>query len=590
MNSMTPSRRHRVFLFLFCTTILPLACGDDMTGDQPLPVPVVSGVSATTVAPGDTLVVTGSNFLVPADQNRVIFNNVASISVPFAATETQLTVVVDRNALSGPVSVTVAGQPQAGYGPALVVTRGVGDVWVYGDNGKPLELPHPTPLTQYLLIPHATDPGSPYTQNHPYEVASNNAPPPVLAATETAEQLTLREEFEARRWREAHELVAGLGSSPRGPSHAATSAAEPSQVRQFYVLNTTTGPTNRPSSFSVVTAIQRYSGSRCIIYADVDTLSDNNLTQSDFNDFGAQFDNQIDPTNVQYFGGYSDVDGNGRVIILVTPVVNLLTPPGSSGFIGGFFLSNDLFAPGQGANPGTTNFGEIFYVLAADPDAQWGNPFPPNYTAQENVKTIAHEHEHLISFSHRIFNQSSTIQVTWLEEGMAHIAEDLNGINTSNVNRAKLYLENPAAMSLEHNTSPLAQRGGIYLFLRLMGDRYGDDIFKKIVQSKCVGRSCIESVAGENFYQLVGEFLAALYLSGKGITADPRFNYQSIDLSNFQPVKATTFVAGTTASGTVRRATGALLLYVGATGSTSTITPSSTSSTIGLRTVVVQTQ
>lgn len=405
MTSALAPHRYRLPAGLLVAVTISLACEEEMMGDQPPPPPTVTGVSATTLAPGDTLVVTGTNFLSPPDENRVFFNNASGVSIPFAGSATQLSVVVDQDALSGRISVTVTDQPQAGVGPNVVITRGVGDVWVYGDNDKPLELSHPTALTQYLVIPHATNPAAPYTQNHPYAVASENAAPPVFASADGVGDMTPREAFDAWRWEEAARHASAAPDAQRLRERGSPASTEASQFRQFFVLNTPTGATNNPANFTVVTALQRYSGSRCIIYSDVDTLSTGNLTQSDFDDFGNIFDTQIDSVNVAHFGGYSDVDGNGRVIILVSPVVNRLTPPSSSGFIGGFFLFNDLFAPGVGANPGTTNFGEIFYVLAADPAAQWGNPFPPNFTAQENVKTIAHEHEHLISFSHRLFNQ-----------------------------------------------------------------------------------------------------------------------------------------------------------------------------------------
>ena len=172
----------------------------------------------------------------------------------------------------------------------------------------------------------------------------------------------------------------------------------------------------------------------------------------------------------------------------------------------------------------------------------------------------------MISFSHRIFNEGGATQETWLEEGMAHMAEDLNGRHDANINRADYYLQDPGGVSLEDASASLEQRGGIYLFLRLMADRYGTDILKDIVQSRCAGRACIQNVTGRNFYDLVPEFLAALFLSGKGITSDPRFNYTSIDLDDYGTVSTQTGLIGVDSVGDLRRSSGDFYTYNGAIG------------------------
>src|SRR5262249_14814923 len=153
-----------------------------------------------------------------------------------------------------------------------------------------------------------------------------------------------------------------------------------------------------------------------------------------------------------------------------------------------------------------------------------------------------------------------------LEEGMAHMAEDLNGDNSSNIARGKIYRANPGAISLEDSDAPLAQRGGIYLMLRLLADRYGTGILKNILQSDCVGRSCIQNVTGSNFYDLMAEFLAAQYLSGRGITDDERFNYQSIDIGDFGALGMQVHAVGASANGDIRRASGDFHIFTAAAG------------------------
>lgn len=561
-------------LALAACALLAVACSEDDPVEPTADPPRVTGISATVVSPGDTLVIDGANFASPASANQVRFTNPSGVSTAFDGTSTQLQVVVDRDATTGPI--TVSNAKGSGAGPSVTVTRGIGDFFVFGGlgAGNVLSLPNPTATTQYLIIPHGTNSSAPYATDYGYRITSENN---VSAAASSeragptrsvaAARVGIGEAFDAHRWEQARELIGTVGIPRFETRPLAPSQAEAAPYRQFYVLNTASGSVIDPGNYDHITADLRYTGTQCLVYADVDTLLNpaNNFDQIHFQQLGQAFDNSIEATNVSYFGAYSDVDANGKVIILITPVVNRLTPGGSAGFIAGFFLSLDLYAAGQ-VPIGTTNHAEIFYLLAADPGATWGNPFPIDFTAEENIGTTAHEHEHMISFSHRIFSEGGTTQETWLEEGMAHMAEDLNAMHAANTKRADIYLKDPAAISLEHATAPLEQRGGIYLFLRLMADRYGTDILKDIVQSRCTGRACIQNVTGENFYDLVAEFFAALYLSGKGITADPRFNYTSIDLADYRDVAVSPGIVGLADTGEVRRSSGDFFLYNGVQG------------------------
>lgn len=589
-------------LVLAACLLLTVACGGDDNPAEPQPdPPVVAGVSATTVAPGDTLVISGSNFTTPPSSNQVRFTNPLGVSTPFAGNSSELDVVVDQDATTGPI--TVSNASGSDNGPDVTVTRGIGDFFVFGGLGasNELALANPTATTRYLVIPHGTNANAQFSIDYAYQILSNNT---VVRAVSTnrgptrrtaATQRDAQGDFEAWRWEQASELVERVGAPKTMPRPIEASAEVAAPFRQFYVLNTDSLSVLDPDNYEHITADLRYNGTKCLVYADVDTSLNpaNNFDQIHFQQLGQAFDNSIEATNVSYFGGYSDVDGNGKVIILITPVVNRMTPPGSGGFIAGFFLSIDLYTTSQ-VPAGTTNHAEIFYLLAADPTAEFNPgipPFPIAFTADENIGTTAHEHEHMISFSHRLFNEGSVSQVIWLEEGMAHMAEYLNGRHDANIKRGDIYLQNPGAVSLEDNSAPLNQRGGIFLFLRLMADRYGTGILKDIVQSKCTGRACIQNVTGRNFYDLVPEFLAALYLSGKGITADPRFNYTSIDLADYGTVTAPTRLPGDDLVGDVRRSSGDLYLFDGTLGQDTRITFTELAPTgVKLRDAIVRVQ
>jgi len=612
---MTPTTRD---FSLKSTTILAsilaaaslAACGDDGPAGPddgpPPPVPVVNSVDPTTVSPGDTVHISGSNFAMPHEGNTVYFYNPHNPATPIDGSGNSLTVIVPGDAATGPVRVTVARQPAAGVGPEVHVQREVGEVWVFGGTGSnyDLTLPFADQNTEYLLIPNAANAAIPYTAVNPYSISSTGtgSPNAMLAAGPAGAgtaRMTVKERFDAHL-RENLEAILASGDESalaRRPDVALTKSPQaPAQLRQFNVLHTAVGDPRLASSYTPVTARLRYEGQWGLIY--VDTLKGGTLSQSDYDDFGQQFDSQIFPTDTLYFGRESDIDGNGKVIILVSGIVNGLaaTDPGWDGtyFIGGFFLAVDLFRPGQsGIQTGTTNQAEIFYVLASDPAGEYlpGYSFSEAFVRAENPATIAHEFQHLISFSYRFRNYGfAGAQTTWLEEGMSHTAEFFNDLHDSNRRRANDYLDDPGAISLEHGSAPINQRGGIFLFLRYLGDRFGDDIYKDILHSSCLGRSCIEAITGENFYDTVADFLATLYLSQKGITIDDRYNYTSIDLRDYDPVKiADELINGPDVSGTIVRTSGDFYRFTSPSHANGVFTFNQ-STNIGLRTLIVRTQ
>ncbi len=599
-------RAKRIVAGLCVLTGMACGSGDDGGGPPPLDPPVVTSLSTTSASPGETITISGSNFSTTAAENTVTFSNPLSAIKATTATATQLTVVVDKDATDGPVTVTTSGG--SGASPdTLTVTRSVGDVFVFSGTGasNKLRLPNDTATTKYLVVPHSVNSAAATNATYNYTIQSTSlAPLPALAGVASPApasspvHVEAREWFESRRWDDAQHVVDRYGVPPASDGRRAPSesAAAPAVTRQFYVLKTTTGNQDAASSYARVTATLRYSGTKCLVYSDNDTLATGNFTQAHYDLFGQTYDNSIEATNVTYFGPYSDVDNNGKLIMLISPVVNRLQEPAcggaacSCGFIAGFFNPRDLYSSPP-VQSGTTNHAEIIYLLAADPTGQWDCQFPVDATAAENLSTIPHEHQHLTSFSWRIFHENGKVQLTWLEEGMAHMAEDLNGDNSSNIGRGKLYRQDPGAISLEDNTAPLEQRGGIYLMLRLLADRYTTSILKKILQSDLTGRACIQDVTGLPFYDAMAEFLAAQYLSGKGISTDERFNYTSIDINDFGPLLVGNQLAGAgDVNGNIRRASGDFHIFSGVLSQDSEFQFEDPTGNIKLRNVIVRVQ
>ncbi len=286
------------------------------------------------------------------------------------------------------------------------------------------------------------------------------------------------------------------GSLQQGPRYSvSTAAAVVGEKTQFKVPKSCT-------DFKTITATVRNISTRAIIYTD-DAAPSGGFSATEFQEIATEFDNLIYPTDVDYFGTPLDLDANSRIIILYTPEVNRLTPTGNpTGFVGGFFFAGDLF---PASSCPQTNRAELFYLLAPDPDgAINGNKRTTADVRQGTRGTIAHEFQHMINASERIRHPVTTeLEAIWLDEALAHFAEDLNGrvlkglnetgnytfeqltnngtqVNDFNAfffqNFARLarYLQNPGpnAPTSQFADSSLAVRGAAWSLLRYAADHH----------------------------------------------------------------------------------------------------------------------
>ncbi len=245
-------------------------------------------------------------------------------------------------------------------------------------------------------------------------------------------------------------------------------------------------------------------GSKSIIFSD--TLNPKNgFATADFQRFAARFDSLVYPLDVANFGEPTDIDKNGRIAILFTRSVNELTPRGSNQYVGGFAFSRDLFPiagnPRAQACP-ASNQGEYFYALTPDPAGTInGNVRTTGFVDSVTTAVLAHELTHLINASRRLYvNQAADFEEKWLDEGLAHIAEELlyyreSGLTprsnidlplsrtstttrtaynldmSGNGSRYRSHLLTSAASSPYALDDSLATRGATWSFLRYAVDR-----------------------------------------------------------------------------------------------------------------------
>lgn len=179
------------------------------------------------------------------------------------------------------------------------------------------------------------------------------------------------------------------------------------------------------TKFSTITAEVQYISNRAIIVEDTAAPA-NGFTTADYAAIASEFDNLIYATDVSYFGSGSDIDANGKIVILYTPEVNKATPRNSSSLLAGFFWAGDLF-PRTGSNScNQSNQAELFYLLVPDPAGTFSTAQTVASVREKTRGTIAHEFQHMLNAGWRLTN-APAFEDVWLDEALAHFAEEAVG-------------------------------------------------------------------------------------------------------------------------------------------------------------------
>ena len=317
------------------------------------------------------------------------------------------------------------------------------------------------------------------------------------------------------------------------------------------------------------------------------------FTQAQLDSITQEFDDTTYPTDVAYFNTPTDVDGNGRIIMLFTGEINKLTPPGNDGgFVGGFFFAGDFFPPTgdtEGDHCEETNEAEIFYLLSPDPDGtKFGNVRTASSVRQGTRGTIAHEFQHMINAGNRFQNpQVSHFESTWLDEALAHFAEDAVGraargfgdlqpftfaqvlpCNTpcsqandfnafffQNLARLSSWMDKPdsfSPISDEADTS-LAVRGAAWAFLRYAADNFSNGLPRTFTHALSIGPDTgvknFNAATKAPLDTLVKGWLVSMYADDLGISGlNPKYQYSSYSFRSVMPPVAKVILDQTVAS------------------------------------------
>jgi hypothetical protein len=328
---------------------------------------------------------------------------------------------------------------------------------------------------------------------------------------------------------------------------------------------------NPCTDFITTPTIVRYVGQRAIFVEDAGNPSP--FTDADLEELSRMFDEEIHGTLVEYFGEPSDLDGNGRVVIVITKKLNeWLDDLGLLGFVTVANLAPRTTCP-------ASNEGEFFFSLAPDPSGAFGPAMPVGDVRSLEQILIAHETTHIIQFSRRLAVPGMKgLMPSWQAEGQATLAEEVVGFHvrgrttgqnygpavffgevdpawhqglndllvyfgfdgpTQRINGAPercSFLGGPA----EGNTGPCGARmeyGVAWSFLRWLSDQYGplrpggeQDLHRDIIENTEVSFATIEQVVGASRQDLLARWAASLYLDDRSPEVNPALAWSSWNL------------------------------------------------------------
>ncbi|HUL02615.1 MAG TPA: hypothetical protein VLV16_05220 [Gemmatimonadales bacterium] len=298
-----------------------------------------------------------------------------------------------------------------------------------------------------------------------------------------------------------------------------------------------------------VTATAQTVGQHVVIYVD-NSAPTPGISTAQLDSLRNTFDTLLYAVDTTAFGRESDVDGNGKVIVLMTGVLNSLvteTQCNTSGYVVGFFFGADI----DPAFYSSWNKGEVFYSIVPDSNRTLSCTHPVSQVMRVLPLTFAHEFQHMISYNQHVLLKHASPEELWLNEGLSHYAEERSGRAflaagdsthfcvhvKADLYNFGLFVQNPGKTGLVTLTGlgTLDERGAWWSFVRFLVDQFaadtslaaGDAFTRSLVQTNLRGTSNITTVTGQSFDVLSRRWLLANYVSDlPGFTAAPTMKYK----------------------------------------------------------------
>jgi hypothetical protein len=288
------------------------------------------------------------------------------------------------------------------------------------------------------------------------------------------------------------------------------------------------GDVTSASNYQAVRGVLRAMGRRVQVYVSAEDVAA--VDRALLEDLVSTFDDRILPVAARSVGLAHDIDGDGRFTVLLSSWLRRLGSGKHA--VDGFVRVTDL-DPNYAAPFG--NRCDMMYLSTSL------KPGP-------HLRTImAHEYMHAVLFSLKSLPGRGTgrppiEEEGWLDEGLAHLAEDLHGFSRSNIDyRISAFLSQPERYQLvveDYYAADLfrshGHRGATYLFLRWCADRFGPELLPALAGSRLKGIANLEQATESSFAELYRRWSVALFESGldpSGRVPDrDRGGYRSVDM------------------------------------------------------------
>jgi hypothetical protein len=295
------------------------------------------------------------------------------------------------------------------------------------------------------------------------------------------------------------------------PSADYAAIPEPARIRTFHAF---VGDQDfqDDASYATIKADLKAVGQHCCVYLD-QTHADPKRLQPTIDDIVRTFDGEVWPQARERFGRVCDVDRDGRFTILLSGVLDRLQNGKTSlgAFVRGSDFYRDLRSP----------FGNRCDMMFLNTDLEPG----------PHLRTLlAHEFTHAVLFSEHVFGDylpgpPRQDEESWLNEGLAHLAEDMHHYGWSNLDfRVSAFLSDPERYPLvvaDYYRAGLWRtpgiRGACYLFLRWCADQSSADFAMKMTKTNLNGLANLETTMQTPFAELFRRWCLALLLNGSGL-------------------------------------------------------------------------
>lgn len=307
------------------------------------------------------------------------------------------------------------------------------------------------------------------------------------------------------------------------PSMDRVDVSQPLVAPQEFFLHVTDGELDDPKQYARISAANVACGSRVRVFVD-QQLAKGEVSQSRIDELVCLLESDVVPRVESQFGPLRDVDGDGRLAVVLTPWLSRLQ--GGRTSINGLVRNSDFQ---QDVSPPFSNRRDMLFL----------NSSLPSDSALRDL--LSHEVAHAACISQRLDRESTTLrdEEDWLSEALAHLAEP----GWSNLDhRVVAFLDDPSRYPLvvpDYYRAGLWRnpgcRGATSLMIRWCVERGEPDVVRQLAQSTERGTRNLERATKRRFDDLFREWNLAI-VNGNGLPLELRSVLHRLGSNGLRPV------------------------------------------------------